>query len=97
MSHGMRQRIKKLEKNINPIKTLDDLLDSLNNQQLRKFTTLKNTRDPVEVSAALGWDIHRAERFIADLIKAPTPKEFTRLSNEDLIEIIVGEKSLNLI
>lgn len=91
MTHGLSHRLKRLEKNVSPIKTLDDLLDSLNNQQLRHFITLKDTRNPVEISEAFGWDIKKAESFISDLTKAPTPKEFARLSTEDLVEIIVGE------
>ena len=85
----MRQRIKKLEKNINPIKTLDDILETLNNQQLKVFIALKSTRDAEIISEAFGWDLEQAEVFVEDLKQAPTIKEYKRLTNEELIDNIL--------
>jgi len=89
MSHGLRQRIKKLEKNINPIKTLDDILETLNNQQLKVFIALKSTRDAEIISEAFGWESEKAQLFIEDLINAPPLKEYSRQSNQELIDIIM--------
>ena len=94
MSHGMRQRIKKLEKNINPIKTLNEILETLDNEQLKAFVALKSTRDAEIVSEAFGWDVEKAKIFIEDLMKAPPLKEYSRQSNDELIEIITGQSDL---
>ena len=88
MSHGMRQRIKKLEKNINPIKTLNDLLKTLTSAQLKAFITINDTRSAQNISDSFGWRLEQSLQFIEDLKKAPSPKEYLRLSNEELIAII---------
>jgi hypothetical protein len=90
MSHGMRQRIKKIEQNICPIKTFGDLFAMLSNHQLKAFIKLKNTRDACEISEAFGWDLEQAEIFVEDLKQVPAIKEYNRLSNEEMIEIIMG-------
>ena len=86
----MRQRIKKIEQNICPIKTLDDIFETLSNHQLKAFIKLKNTRDACEISEAFGWDLEQAEIFVEDLKQVPAIKEYNRLSNEEMIEIIMG-------
>ncbi len=90
----MRQRIKKLEKNINPIKTLNDILETLDNQQLKAFVALKSTRDAEMISEAFGWELEKAQLFIEDLVKAPPLKEYSRQSNDELIEIITRQSDL---
>jgi hypothetical protein len=95
MSHGMRQRLKKLEKNINPIKTLDDILKTLNNSQLKTFITIKSTRDMEKLSEAFGWELEKAQFFIEDLINAPPLKEYSRQSNQELIDIIMDFRRIN--
>ena len=95
MSHGMRQRIKKIEQNICPIKTLDDIFETLSNHQLKAFIKLKNTRDACEISEAFGWELEKAQFFIEDLINAPPLKEYSRQSNQELIDIIMDFRRIN--
>lgn len=90
----MRQRIKKLEKNINPVKTLNEILETLDNQQLKAFVALKSTRDAEMISEAFRWDVEKAHIFIEYLVKAPASKEYSRQSNDELIEIITGQRDL---
>lgn len=88
MTRALSHRIKKIEKSINTKKSMDEILEGLSKDQLKALIYLDDTRDPAKVSKALGFDLKESERFVEDLIQAPTPKEYQRLSNEELIEII---------
>lgn len=46
------------------------------------------------ISEAFRWDVEKAHIFIEHLVKAPASKEYSRQSNDELIEIITGQRDL---